>query len=88
MNDEAQDLPTVIETTMQVIIALRWAVQRGAPLPAALDIASQDVLDALYAWQRHRGEYSPATPGSEPGKNRNSEKAGEHREGREGRAVA
>ncbi|MGE3772035.1 MAG: hypothetical protein AB7I32_03865 [Gammaproteobacteria bacterium] len=68
MKDEAKDLPQVIETTMQVIIALRWAAQRGAALPESLDIASQDVLDRLYAWQRRKGEtqFGEGACGREP----------------------
>lgn len=56
MKDDAKDFPQVIETTMQVIIALRWAAQHGETLPQSLDLASQDVLDRLYAWQRRKSE--------------------------------
>ncbi|HMM75978.1 MAG TPA: hypothetical protein PJ986_09730 [Gammaproteobacteria bacterium] len=56
MKEDAKDLPQLIETTMQVIVALRWAAQGGATLPDSLDTASQEVLEKLYAWQRRRGE--------------------------------
>ncbi len=56
MKSDPKDLPAVIETAMQVIIALRWAAQRGAALPEPLDLASQNLLRELYMWQWRRGE--------------------------------
>jgi len=56
MKNDPKDLPAVIETAMQVIIALRWAAQRGAALPEPLDLASQNLLRDLYMWQWRRGE--------------------------------
>lgn len=59
--DEAKRLSAVIETTMQVIVALRWAAHQGAMLPESLDTASQEVLDVLYEWQRRRHEAASST---------------------------
>ncbi len=61
MTDQAEELAKAIETTMQVIIALRWAAQRRDGLPAALDNASQDLLDELYALQRRCRAAAPPT---------------------------
>lgn len=65
MKNDPKDLPAVIETAMQVIIALRWAAQRGAALPESLDLASQNLLRELYMWQWRRGE--PTSPGGMSG---------------------
>lgn len=72
MKDDTRNLSQVIETTMQIIIALRWAAQRGESLPESLDLASQDVLDLLYAWQRQ---------GADNGRTADSDEARSHRNG-------